>query len=288
MLQALNFVRGAVDEKGVLPVLTHVHCEGGTLQAFNGRVALEAPVDSLTDAGKVRVSKGKFRALIAQATGFPRQEFIEPQTASPAGLLPALQTLRTFISHDASRIWSLSVLLSHGWAYATNNVVLARVPLPFEGEANIPVYALDELLRIGEPPLGVEFHDGIMHVSWPNGRRMRSNTVDGGWPDVAHMMAKAADMQPIPRQLQEVCATVAGLVEDSKVPILLLDPDSISTGEGEHTAEFEMGARIEGRYDYRMLRLVLEQADAWGRVDDRMLAFEGPQGLEGIFVGMNT
>ena len=45
MIETLRIVRGAVSTKDFVPILTHVAVHEGRVHAFDGRVAISAPID---------------------------------------------------------------------------------------------------------------------------------------------------------------------------------------------------------------------------------------------------
>lgn len=307
---SIQFVRGAVADKDLLPVLTHFHVEAGTIQGFDGRMVMEAPfpqLDTITvpaerflkavDAcagepviqvgDKVVVKKGSFRAVLSSMAGFPRTTLPTPYGDPAPGLIAALTLLRPFASTDASRLWSLGILVDgEGHAWATNNVILVRCPLDWTGtRINVPTYVVDELVRVGERPLSVAVSaEHQLDVFWSGGRKLRASTLTAEWPDLSPIMKQGDNWEAIPPTLLDACQTIAGLVPNSKLPILRLTAEGVETEDGEHTATIELPPGILGRYDWRMLKLVLAAATHWQQLD-QVIAFKGEH-IEGVFVGM--
>lgn len=316
MRDALTFVRGAVADKDLLPVLTHFHIEAGTIQGFDGRMVMEAPfpptgtftvpadrflkavdacggdpaIEHRGTGDKVLIKKGPFRALLASMAGFPRATLPTPYGTPAPGLIAALTLLRPFVSTDASRLWSLGILVDgKGFAWATNNVILARVQLDWAGmEVNIPVYAVDEIIRVGQLPemVGVDT-ERHLDVFWSGNRKLRASTLTAQWPDVSGIMREATDPVEIPADLFKACETVAGLAPNSKFPTLVLSSDAVATEDGEHSASMDVPPGITGRFDWRMLKLVLAAATHWQQLDGGLVAWKGEH-IDGVFVGMRT
>jgi hypothetical protein len=314
MLEALNFVLGAVSDKDIVPALTHVHVEDGYIQAYDGRVMMQAPVPELEGMTftvpaerlkraveacegepkisvkeRVTVSRGRFKAMMSQIEGFPKQEIPPKSGHSLKGLMPVLKALRPLVSEDASRLWSLGIMIDgEGHAWATNNVILARAAFDFPEPITIPVFAVDEILRVGEEPELVLSEANSLTFYYKNGRILKSQLIAGdGWPAIGPMF-EAVEKEgavEIPTDLYSICETLSKMVTDAKLPILRIAPEGVSTGEGEHLAEYELPVGVEGLYDWRMLKLVLGAADHW-LVGDKGY-FRGPL-VEGIFVGRRS
>lgn len=230
ILKALRFVRGAVSTKDLVPELQHFAIEDGTVRGYNGMLAIGAPIPldlacnpraamlvaaigqceevaslSLTPAGKLRVQSGKFRALVECTENHdmhlqPEGELVQVDGAL---LLRAIQTLLPFVGSDATRPWSSGVLLRGQSAFATNNVCLAEfwlgIDLPFV--ANIPVKALAEVVRVGEPPTHVQLATGSITFHYSEGRWIRTQLFDTEWPPLESILNRESAQQPVPEGL---------------------------------------------------------------------------------------
>lgn len=319
MLDILNLVRGAVSDKQVLPVLTHFHIYNGRVQGVNGRIAIDSvcaplkgievtvPADrflnamtacsgtptktAITEGGKLSLSKGKFRALIALLPNdsFPKTAVSKGEVVSLPDMLSVFNRLRAFISNDASRPWSQGLLFRGQYCYATNNVIIARVPLKQKMTKDIilPNYAIDELQRIGrEPnkitmtPEAIQFH---FDTWW-----LKANSLNAVWPAVEDFFVSfPKKLSPVPPGLLDAVTTLKGMVPDPDFPIIEMTADRISTTEGDHFAQIEGMKLHEGRYNASMLQSVLSVATHIdftqypGRVP-----FTGDNGLVGFMVGL--
>src|SRR5574337_929986 len=153
MLESLNFVKGAVAKKDLVPAMTHFHISNGRIQSYNGKISLSAPIAldvdccpkadpfvraieactetaqlHLTPSGKLAIRSGKFRAHIDSVPEemFPELEPEGEPVSVDGDLLPALTQLYDLVGEDASRPWATGILLDGGSAFATNNVLLAE------------------------------------------------------------------------------------------------------------------------------------------------------------------
>ena len=320
MKKILNFVKGAVSTKDLVPVLTNFHFYSGRVQGSNGRITIDAPLElgtvditvpavpflraveacdgapqlNITEGGRLTMKRGKFRSILplSDNSAFPLQEICDvpdSKWAPDSGLIKVLRTIRPFIGEDASRPWACGVLFKDGWLYATNNVVMVRLgyTMPEDIEINLPSYAVDELLRIGKDPVRVSYDSSyaLFHYgeSW-----LRSNLFDSQWPDVSKFFQQEK-LAPVPEGLREAVEKIRPFCQDSKFPVIELNET------GVHTAEGDMGASVEGyelpysKYRAEPLQLVLSHAKT---ID--LTKYPGPvpftadNGLEGVIIGVKT
>lgn len=231
MLDALRFVASAVAKKEFVPELTHFKIKQGRVTGFNGQIALSSDIDvdldvqpqalalinairacpgtialSVTPAGKLSVRSGKFRSYV-NCLADTIAHFVEPEGETVdmgEHFLPGIKCLAPLMGIDASRPWSMGIKLHGQSMYATNNIMLAQYwhgsQLPLE--AVIPAAAINELLRIDEPPTRVQMTDNSISFWFGPKRWMRSQLlIDGGWPidKVDGLMAtNGRNPQPFP------------------------------------------------------------------------------------------
>lgn len=317
----LQLVRGAVSKKDLVPLLSHFCMYGGRIQGTNGFLCIDAacaalsehefavPADRFIKAidachgeplmkydheKRVLVmSRGRFKAKIqtGDVTQYPRHDKPEGTTVVPTDdILKPLRRLRPFIGEDASRRWCLSVFVSGGYAYATNNVIVVRVPFPAQLPDGymIPGYAVDELLRINEPPQSIVV--GENHTSFFFGDYWVKAQLDSSrWPDIAALFERiheGAEMVEVPPGLAVAVDTVAPF---STMPEIILTADQVTTPDGDHGAEVDGFTLHPGRYRTETLQLVLKAATL---VDfsryPQQIPWAGEQGMIGIFVGVRA
>ncbi len=276
MKKQLTFVRGAVADKDLVPVLTHFHIQDGHIQGGNGRLAIDiacaqlaefnitVPADkfikavdgcedepelTLTEGGQLRVKHGSFRVLLplGEHDAFPRVELAgEELTGTWTGFIKALRILKPFIGTDASRVWSCGILMQDGVGYATNNVILVRVPLGFGSlgfgslnePVNIPAFAVDELLRIGQDPVRVLRSDNAVTFVFPGGGWLRTQLLDLGWPDLSNFFI-GTDVD-LPKNLANAVQKIVPFCPNSKLPVIRFADGGVCTEDGT------MSARVDG------------------------------------------
>lgn len=318
MKKTLNFVKGAVSTKDLIPVLTNFHFYNGRVQGGNGRITIDAPLDlrgiditvpavpflraidackgvpqelSFTKNGRLVIKRGKFRSMLplSNPEDFPliSMDLTGHMLWKPdIDLIAALRTIRPFVGEDASRPWACGALFKDGYIYATNNVVMARIPWDMpDGSMNLPSFAIDELLRINEQPDGFMYCDTYAGFFYGD-RWLRSQLFSVEWPDVA-MFFESADIDNVPQGLLEAVQKVLPFCPDSKFPTITFNED------GVHTADGDMGASVEGfdltpsKYRAEPLEMVLSHAT---HIDltkyPKPVPFKGVNGLEGVIIGL--
>jgi hypothetical protein len=316
MREAINIVRGAVAKKSLLPVLTHFRIYDGRIQGGNGRLSIEAPCPELagldicvpadrfvkavdacdgepkikiTDGGKLSMSRGSFRAILPllPPDDYPLADRrgLAPVTGI-GDWLPVFRALAPFIGEDASKMWATGIWLSDGFAYATNNAALARMPVPWSSMDEpliVPGFAVDELLRIGQEPDGVCHGAGGVLFDLPGGAWLRSMILDGGWPNsVQGMLAggvgdgavESAAVLDAVRKVRPFCPS-------DTFPQIHLQGDGVRTEEGEMSAHVAGLMLPECRWHADVLELVLGNSD---RVDfsQTPCPWDRADGLHGI------
>ena len=224
ILESLKFVQGATSESRLDPRLSHFLIKNGYVFGFNGMMQLSSPIDvdpeytlaprakhlihtleqcsedvvmSLTDTGNLRFVSKNFSAVVP--TNPPDEMAIEipPQGrnfVSSPNLLEVFRTMKPFISDDASRTWSTGILIGGGYAYATNNIVVAKMPTGLKTELwfNLPLHVVDEMLRVNENPNGFSiFENGTkITVYYPGHRLITSVLGSMEWPNLNNILDK--------------------------------------------------------------------------------------------------
>jgi DNA polymerase III sliding clamp (beta) subunit (PCNA family) len=286
MIEVLKTVMAAVSTKDMVPVFTHFCLYSGRVQGCNGVVYIDAPFPhdiaectvpanrflkaveacdddptfGVTDGGKLSVKRGRFRAYlpILPFADFPRATLDGSSVPVPPDLVQVLTRLKPFISEDASRPWSLSILLREGFAYATNNIIVMRTPIDWQGpEVTLPVQLVDRVLEVGEVPN--ECHIGPQHICFSWGDTwMRSALTLHPWPGVETMCEKEAT-EVVPQELKDAVTKIKAFCVNEKFPVIRLS-DVVQTDDGEHGASFEGFDLPEGAYHADQLLKVLTVA----------------------------
>lgn len=222
MLESLRFVQGAVAKKDFVNALTHFQIKDGFVKGHNGAMTLCSPIDldldvtpkastftraivtckdviqiALTNAGRLSIKSGKFRALVECTEEFfpaihPEGDSIDFPTG---GVLKALKTLEPFIAKDASRPWACGILLRDQSAFATNNSVLVEywMGYHFPISINIPKGAVAEMLRIGEEPIRMQCTENSVTFFYSGNRWLKTQLYSLDWPDLNKVFSHPSD-----------------------------------------------------------------------------------------------
>jgi hypothetical protein len=325
MLTELKFVKGAVAKKDLLPAITHFAIENGFVRAFNGSLAMCAPIAfnidckpkavqlvnaieqcgdaqiqlSMTEKGRLRVHGGSFKAFvdcITEETPHVLPEGVEVRldmvqsggTTLGNALLKALHAVEPFISNDASRPWSNGVLLRDHSVYATNNVIAVQywTSIPLPFSVNIPSTCVAEMLRINEPPIYAQVAEQSITFHYADTRWIRTALLATTWPDVDRILGKESVNTPVDKELFVGLEKLKKFTD--KLGRIYIKDGVMSTSEEE-----DQGARFNipdsmwtGVYNVDMLLLLKDIAE---KADfnhyPNPSTFEGGM-LRGAIVGM--
>lgn len=316
MLTTLQFVRGVVSEvDNVMPVLTHFCVYNGRLQGANGRLAIDSPcpelafdavvpadrflraVDAcrgepkikLTD-GKVIVERKPFRATLPRLpiADYPITEVAKgKKTPLQGDLLAHLKTLRPFMSEDAERAWASTLLFDakSKTIYAASNATIGMVEgAPFKDSIMLPVFCVDELLRIGKEPDQYSQDDNLLTFYWGD-QWLCSRKITGEWPIATARdwlaAGKKTKMTDIPETLSSSVEQLVPFCNDRKAPLIYFRKGGISTAPGETQAEingFDLG---EGVFHAANLLPMLKRSRRMA-ITDRAAMFVGDDSFRGV------
>lgn len=315
MLEKLKFVRGAVSDKDLVPVLTCFHIYDGRIQGSNGRIAIDVacpeleginitvPADrflkavdacagepklKVTENGNLTVSRGKFRTTIPLVTdkNYPLQQPEGEQVDFPDGkkFMQAMKILRKFCADDMQRPWACGVLLSDRAAYATNNVVIAKhdIDVGLYAEVIVPFFSVDELLRIGKAPTGWKIDARSVTFFYEDGW-FKTQLFEGEWPEIERFFEEQTSVPVLEGMLMDV-EKIKPFCPDKKVPVIKLTANGIST--------LDDATLIEGR-EFKESAFRIEPLLAVLQVA-KFIDFEpypGPcpfrgDGIQGVIMGM--
>lgn len=205
----------------------------------------------LPPLGKLAIEAPPFRAIlpVGPIEAFPGIDPPPPQDrqAWREGLLAPLTRLHPFIGEDASRPWACGLWACGRLLAATNNVVVALMPLPGRQRwphlpgTILPKYAIDELMRIGQEPESL-LVDANQFVAWlPSKAWLRTSLVEGAWPtspvDLIQQLHQGAIFKAIPTTLKAAVEQIRPFCIDAKNPMVILEGDRICTQQGDMSAE---------------------------------------------------
>lgn len=295
--------------------MTQILFSSGRLSAFNGLVQFQAP-SGLEDEEAFAVSEKRLAVVLRSCgenaklsstkeflrlkqgpltvrvrkllTNLPDFEVITlPKSAASQkaeAIHAAIRRVRPFMSSDASRLWSISVLIRDGYAWATNNMSIVRTPLPeVSEEMRIPAPMVDLICEL--PSLGYYNIDAQNRLVFSYEKAlMRCPQTTGEWPDMDKFFAKMPKTLPeVSPEMSEAARTV-GKFADRFASITAKQIESrLDSIETDYEVDFAKG---KGTYSAKLLSLILEHAT---HIDfsfyPEPIFFRGVD-LEGSAVGM--
>lgn len=286
ILASLKFVQGSVAKKDFLPAMTHFVIENGTVRGYNGVIALCSPIAfdidckphaielvhaiahcdetivlSMTDAGRLRVVSGNYKAYAKCVTEETPHVLPEGEHVDFGGsdqMLEALRVIEPFIGNDASRPWSNGVLLKDQSAFATNNVTLIEywIGTTFPRVVNIPHVAIKEMLRIGEVPTHAQLAERSVTFHYTGNRWIRSQLFNTEWPDLQRILAVECNAQPIDPRLFLGLEKIRKRADAMNRVFIKEGVLSTVVEDGEGAQYTVPGLQCEGAYSIPMLELL--------------------------------
>jgi len=313
VIDELKRINGAVATKTLVPILTNYHFYDNRVQANNGVLCIDSPSTiplnitvpakkffsavkltkgnlklNVTQAGKLSLSSGKFRALIqlADHNSYPRSTFNETTQYNCEYLMHFIKPLVSFISEDASRPWSMSILIKDGYAWATNNIVIARIKVPFDWEAVIPRYAVMSLLEQEKQPNAINVQDNKVGFMYDDEVWMQCLTYASKWPNVSGLIQEK-EAPPLPMYFKESLEALLPFCEDPKLPIFSLGSFGVRTTSEATGAEVDLNSFPDSKFRAEPLLQVAGIAD---KIDfstyPKPCYFSSSIGVDGVIIGV--
>lgn len=310
MHDTLKTLSRAVAAKDITPVWTHFCIQDGTVSAFNGvlymtghvpelagldctvpagklRAALAPCVDGfsikLTPKRRLSVKSGAFKALLntGESEAFPLMDVTKKTSLFEWDIRKVLYILRDFLSKESPNAWAKGTLLRDGYAYATNNVVIARTPIKWDGpDIILPAALSAEILKEAEAPLEYACDEASFLVTYGNGVTLWSKLVNDVWPDVSNLLKPEKCFDFGKTFSPDILKLKAFSIEDT----VHLQDGKLLVGDNEAS----IGGYPEGKGAFRIEHLcnVLKQTthinfDAY----PKPCYFEGDN-IEGVIIGM--
>lgn len=317
--KVVEFVKGAVASGSTIPILTHFYIKDGRIQSSDGKIATEAPLlngGSITavivadkfmaalacckwlpeftikNANTLHIAADKFSAELALADqdAFPILMPCDTEPfALPTDFVATLTKLRPFVASDLSRLWSCGVLIEKDSIYATNNIVLAKIDIAWQGPSiNISAAAMDELIRIAEAPFAASVNERAVTFFYEGDRWLSAALLSTDWPEELQTY-----LATIPSELPKLnCTIVADAIErllpfcpdDDKS--IIFGADGISTVSGTSKAQDKTIKCPKSKFKAEHLLRVLRAAD---KIDlskwPEPCPFHGP-GIVGLISGI--
>lgn len=258
-LTDLKYLIGAVSRRDYDERLCHIEIKGGRATSDGGRISMSTPIDvemhvrpharalvkaiqacgddtialAETGTGRLSVKAGKFKAFVEC---LPKEQ--DMVQLKPSGVyfdvthefLDSITALAPLMSVDASRPWAQGLYIDSHSTYATNNIVLAQRwhGANFPGKVAIPADVVQELIRVGEMPLGLQVSDNSLAFYFEGKRWLCTRLIAdlGGWQRVDEIFERntAIDgLETVPDELYEALDTLKPFLDEMGRVYLLGD-----------------------------------------------------------------
>jgi hypothetical protein len=235
-------------------------------------------------AGRVRA-----RIPLSDPGVYPATKPDERTVDTPPGVAKLLDRLNPFVATDASRPWATSVCLSGDHAYATNNVVLVRVPFPgiLPHPVNVPQAVFEAITELGEP-VGLGYCDASVTFYFEDGSWVKSSLISGEWPTktVDGLVGQLTEAWEAPHPDLGMILNTAAKLADARHPIVEFTGGGLKLLDDAFEADELLPVPDDGKVNARMAALVFDLADGvqWHTPRRDVHAFK-VQDIVGVFGG---
>lgn len=308
---------------GFNPVLNALHIyateQGTRAQAGNGRYVLDYPTDlppMTTPASRlltalkackadpkleldgpnlvVKSGRMKVKLPLLESSTYP-VTVPDPGTTAlqvPVGAL--LKRIVDYVATDASRPWATSVCLRNGFAYATNNVILCRMPFPFPfpHAINLPRAAVEAVIENPEPT-ALGFTENSITFYYADGLWLKTQLVAGDWPtEVVDKMLDGVEDRTDWVSIDEDLGRhldVAEKLADARHPVVSLFGQNVTLEDDTFTVDGVTGLPERlAKLNASMASLALSGADVvvWHHPRPDAHTWQAPGGLVGVLGGV--
>jgi DNA polymerase III sliding clamp (beta) subunit (PCNA family) len=322
MLNDLKFVAGAVNTKDIVEALSHFRIKDGVIKGYNGVVGLCTPIDidldvtpnakqltkavqaceetiqiHVTAKGKLSIRSGKFKALVdcLDNTQYPEILPSGEYVKSNFKLIPIFKMLKTFVSEDATRNWSRGILLKGRYAYATNNIVLARCDLgvEFPKAVNIPKIAIDQLIRIGEEAEYLQIDDNRVSFLYEENKWLSCQTYSNEWPNLDKFFENfhSNTFNEYDKELLTDIEKITPFVDEMSRIILTEDGNIKTHNDGETGATIaNPKIRNASVFNSQMLMDVLRYANKidFSKYPNACPFYSDENNIQGVLIGIKS
>jgi len=172
-------------------------------------------------------------------------------------LVPVLKKVVPFMSSDASRPWSVAVLIDRGFAWATNNLSLVRHPIALDWEnAALPAQAVNFLCSFDaldhwevDEQSRMIFSRGKALIRFPKAKAQ--------WPQLDKFFAGAPKkLPPVAKELSDAALQVSKFADR----FISVDDKKVASIEQAIETEYELSGKNKGKYSAALLNLILSHA----------------------------
>lgn len=245
MKEAIEFVKHGVLSRKYDEPLSEIHFYSDKVQSFNGKVCMTYPIEdigtfsvsstkiisalkacgynphiNLTEKNVI-LKRNKFRAMLPYEKSIPEQKFIKGEKVKlKEGFMDKVRQLMPFMSEDASRVWSQSILCRDGYMYVTNNIVAVRTKFKVGLNVTLPVELVSVLVKIDDTPVKLVVTDKRIGVKYANGSWVMSVPNLDEWPGIDQVFDyKFKKLPVIDSALKEAIETIKDFVVDDIIKI---------------------------------------------------------------------
>lgn len=245
MKDAIEFIKHGVLNRQFNEAYTQIHACGDYIQSHNGFITMShtlmgigtfavsstklisaikacgyKPDLSLGDK-YITLSRNKFRARLPFSSELNK---VKPDKDNIKRIkTPVMDTIKSmypYISEDASRIWSQSILSKKGYLYVTNNVMIVRAECKLPAGV-YPIQLIAAMMKVNKEPTHIAVCDRSITVYYDDTTWIRSSTIAETWPDIIGMF-KDIKFKEVPRILddfRECVEMIEPFVEDDIIQI---------------------------------------------------------------------
>jgi hypothetical protein len=276
LMEALDFVKPATRDTGQYANHDHVRIEGNFITAFNGIIAMAAPIEedidacphfdklyqglakcgkslsiTVTDGGKLSLKGDNLKAVVpcvseeetaAMSSGFPMANF------DMTAIVKAITTVGILAEEDAPTVLESSVLLQANTCIATDR----RIAVEAWHGLNMPTLILPKafvqvISKIKKQPSGFNFTETSFCIFYDDNSWIKTQLYVEAWPDVSRLLDVATTPKPVPDKLFEGLKAVIPHCDNDTV---YFKNGAIWTHESDKEgAQFEV-AGLEGERCY--------------------------------------
>lgn len=321
--ESVAFVKPAVSGFDTVPALKGLRIIDGRVTAFNGTMALSAPIDLDLDAvplaslferaldacegppvlsldnkanARLQITSGPFCVFVPC---FDNDEFSLPAPIGrefPTGcpILPALRLLLPFVGTDQNRPFTRTIQFQGQAACASDGRVLVETWLDqvFPFKFALPDYAAKELLRIGEEPKGWRQDSHTVTAYYSGERWFRFQLFsEVRWMDCEDLFnrSKWDQMETTDSEFFETVGKLKPFVEGENKKVYVF-PGKISSSEAPEMdgASFDFPAVTKGCFNFDYLMKIREIAKevAWSNYPEPVTFYDPENNIRGALMGV--
>ena len=286
LTDAMRFLSPAIEKQNkILPVLSHVRITQNYAIAYNGMLAMAAPVSlPLTCSpnglllekavekfgdefaatqqpnGDLFFKGGKFSVTIPCTTDeFPMPDFSGQPVMSGKGFLDALKKLLPFTTKDDDQPWMDGILLRNGKAIATCGHTLAwmAVEMAQDVELLIPADAATAMVEIKEEPEYLACSKDRFVATYSGGRFLSYPLIHTKWPKT-ETLSQQPKTAPVPQGLWEAIKAVQPFTQPGENALTFyLGEGAVASDKGGVGARMEVPGLVANcSWVYPSVRLI--------------------------------